>query len=183
MPATTETIEIPLNKKKILLLFAGTLVFFSVCAWIAIGRSTGEENISTKLAVFSYAGLLLFGFIGISLSKKLFVKHAGLIIDDNGIVDNAGGLAGEYILWSDIENITRFEIQGQNLVMIQVKNPQFYIDRESSFLKRKAMALNLKLYGTPVCISANTLSTSFNTLYATLQAGFYKKKQKDAIVE
>jgi hypothetical protein len=176
MSISESSIEIPLNKKKMILLFIGSVVLFSASAWIAIGKPGGEENISTKLTVFSYAGLLLFGFAGIALSKKLFQKHPGLIIDENGIVDNAGGLAAGYILWSDIENISRFEIQGQDFVMIQVKNPQYYIDRENSFLKRKAMALNLRLYGTPVCISANTLSIKFGELYTVLNTRFLKKK-------
>lgn len=168
-------IEIPLNKKKIVLLLSASVVLFTLGLWIVFGKpeieNTSRFN-STKLQIAAYGAILLFGFANIALSKKLFDKTPGLVIDNNGITDNAGSLSGGLILWSDIENISKFQVQGQDFLLIQVKNPDYYIDRQTSTLKRKAMSLNKKVYGTPIFISANALYINFQELFQMVNSRF-----------
>lgn len=52
----------------------------------------------------------------------------------------------------------------QKFLMIIVKNPQEYIDKVTSPLKRNAMKMNYKIYGSPISISANALKTDFEKL-------------------
>ena len=175
---STNSIEISLNKKKIGLLLGFALVMFSIGCWIVFGNPSNENASqfnSTKLLIAGYAAILLFGFGIISLSKKLFDKTPGLVIDNNGITDNAGALAGGLVLWSDIENISKFQVKAQDFLLIQVKNPDYYIDRQASTLKRKAMSLNKRLYGTPIFISANTLNIDFQELFQLVNSRLHQK--------
>jgi hypothetical protein len=173
------SIEIPLNKKKMAFLLALSLVLFSIGLWIVFGNPEVENTSgfhSTKLQIAGYGAILLFGLTTIALSKKIFDTSPGLVIDNNGITDSAGALSGGLVLWSDIENISKFQVQGQDFLLIQVKNPDYYIDRQTSTLKRKAMSLNKKLYGTPIFISANTLNINFQELFQTVNYRFQQNK-------
>ena len=61
-------------------------------------------------------------------------------------------------------------------LMLHVKNPQFYIDKQTSLFKRKAMELNSKMYGTPLSLTANGLTISFDHLLTTLTDKFQEKR-------
>lgn len=52
----------------------------------------------------------------------------------------------------------------QKFLMIIVKNPQEYIDQITNPIKRNAMKMNYKSYGSPISISANALKTDFDKL-------------------
>ncbi len=65
--------------------------------------------------------------------------------------------------------------------MLQVNNPQEYIDKQTSWIKRKSMTLNYKMYGTPICISATGLNIPFHELYTLVTEKF--DEQKSIVVE
>jgi hypothetical protein len=48
--------------------------------------------------------------------------------------------------------------------MLEVKNPQDYIDKQTSGFKRKMMQMNLNMYGTPLSITSNSLKIKFEEL-------------------
>ena len=93
----------------------------------------------------------------------------GLIIDQTGLTDNSSGVSAGQILWSDIEDISVLEIHRQKIIMLQVRNPQDYIDKQTSGFKRKMMQMNYKMYGTPLSITSNGLKVSFDELLSTLK--------------
>ena len=55
------------------------------------------------------------------------------------------------------------------LILVVVRHPQGYIDRQRSGSKRRLMQANLRAYGTPISLSAGTLATEVAPLYALLQ--------------
>jgi hypothetical protein len=171
MTTLGERIEIPLSKSKIVLMLVGALAFVAVGFWFVIAPPV-IENLHwanpTKIAVVGYATILFFGLCAFYLIRKLPDNKAGLVIDDIGLVDNSSGLAAGQILWSDIENISVIEIHRQKLIMLHVKNPHDYIDRQTSLFRRKGMEMNNRMYGTPLSMTANGLKTSFDNLLTTL---------------
>lgn len=84
------------------------------------------------------------------------------------MIDNSSGVSGGEILWVDIENIKVIEIHRQKIILVLVKNPQEYIDKQSKSFKRKLMKLNYDMYGTPLSIASNGLKISFDELFAIL---------------
>ena len=171
MTTSGERIEIPLSKSRIILMFLGALAFVAIGLWFIIDPPTIENSYwgsPTKLAVIGYASVIVFGICAVLFSLKLGDKKPGLIVDDIGLIDNSGALSGGQVLWSDIENISVFEIHKQKLIMLEVKNPQDYINRQANLFKRKGMELNNKMYGTPLSITTNGLKTSFDDLMKIL---------------
>ncbi|MCU0386107.1 MAG: hypothetical protein MUE38_08760 [Flavihumibacter sp.] len=166
-----EQIEIPLSKKKLVLLLAGSLVFVAAGIWFLINPPKINNALfgnPTFILVISIAAILFFGTIAVFIARKLPENKPGLIIDSLGLTDNSSGISAGQILWSDLENISVIEINRQKLILLEVKNPQDYIDRQTSGLKRKLMQLNYKSYGTPLSISSNSLQIEFNELVTLL---------------
>jgi len=164
-------IEIALSKSKIVLMLFGALIFVAIGLWFVIYPPNIENSNwgnPTKIAIGGYAAILFFGLCAIFIFRKLFDNKPGLIIDNKGLIDNSSGLSADHILWIDIEKISIIEIHGQKLIMLHVINPQHYIDSQKNSFKRKGMKLNSKLYGTPLCITANGLKISFDRLFALL---------------
>ena len=179
MRSSEQTIEIPLNKTKIVMMMIGSLIFVIIGFWFVIAPPEIENSFwgdQTKLAIIGYASIFFFGLCAYFFIRKLPDNKPGLVIDDSGLIDNSGGFSAGPISWSDIEDISVMQIQKQKMIMIYVRNPQEYIDRQTSFLKRKGMQLSYKSYGTPINISSTGLKTSFDELYSEIINKFQQKR-------
>jgi hypothetical protein len=61
-------------------------------------------------------------------------------------------------------------------LVIILKKPGKYIERESNFLKRIAMRMNYKISGSPIHILVSFLDTDLNTLNVMIANKRYQKK-------
>lgn len=181
MSKSIQTIEIELSKKKLLLMLIGSLAFVAIGLWFIISPPISSNSFKTNpiiLAVSGYASILFFGVCAIFLFKKLADNKLGLIIDQKGITDNSSGVSAGEILWCDIEDISVIKIHSQNIIMMQIKNPQDYIDRQTSPFKRRLMQMNYKMYGSPVSLTSNGLKISFDELLSILKGKLMEYQYK-----
>jgi hypothetical protein len=171
MTDTKLRLEIPLNKSKIVLMFLAALVFVIIGLWFVINPPEIKNAFwghPAKIAILGYASLIFFGLCAFLFVRKLSDNKPGLIIDETGLTVNSSGMSGGHVLWSDIEAFSVMEVHKQRLIMLHIKNPQLYIDRQTNLLKRKTMQLNNRMYGTPLSISSNSLKVSFERLVTLL---------------
>lgn len=171
MTAIGQPIEIPLSKKKLTLMVIGSLIFVVLGILFVTNPEKYTSSIMRSPTIIFIAGLasiLFFGLCFFFICKKLGDKSPGLVISDEGILDNSSGVSGGQIKWTEINDISVIKIHRQKLIMLQVKNPQDYIERQTSGLKRKMMKINYKMYGTPLSITSNGLEISFDELLSTL---------------
>ena len=182
MTHSESQIEIPLNKSKIVMMFIGSLAMVAVGIWFVISPPTIRNSYwgdPTKLAIVGYASIVLFGFLAVIFSRKLPDKKPGLIIDNSGLTDNSGALSVGHISWSDVEDISVLEIQRNKMLMIHVKDPHKYIDRQTNLIKRKLMQMNNNSYGTPISITTSGLKTSFDELFRLLIKKFEDTRKNE----
>ena len=171
MTALGQPIEIPLSKKKLTLMVIGSLIFVVLGILFVTSPEKYTSSIMrspTIIFISGLASILFFGLCFFFILKKLGDKSPGLIISDEGIMDNSSGVSVGQIKWTEIEDISVIKVYRQKLIMLQIKNPQDYIDKQTSSFKRKMMTINYKMYGTPVSLTANGLKISFNELLSTL---------------
>jgi hypothetical protein len=171
MKTSGQRLEIPASKSKIILMLLAALAFVAVGLWFVISPPAISNSFwgdPTKIAIVGYASIIVFGLCAFWLIRKIPDSKPALVIDDTGLVDNSGFVSAGEISWSDIEGISVIEIQRQKLIMVHVKNPKLYIERQTSVFKRKSMELNNKMYGTPISITANGLKISFESLWTIL---------------
>ncbi|AXY74261.1 hypothetical protein D3H65_09865 [Paraflavitalea soli] len=175
-----QPISIPLSKTKILLLLAGAILFVVGGCWMLVKAPTVSNPVLSNIYVVRTVGVaavLFFGLCAVYAARKLFSTRPGFVIDDFGITDNSGGISVGAIPWSDMLNITIMMAQRQKFIMIHVKNPEDYINKQTSFIKRKMMQMNHKAYGSPLALSANSLRTSFGELFNLLRDQFEKRNK------
>lgn len=168
---TNHQIEIKLSKRKLFLLFLGSLVFVALGWGLIIDPTAFRKPTVINMVTIRTVGVasvLLFGLCVIVAVIKLFQTKPGLIIGEAGITDRSSAIPAGFIPWSDITDIYQIEVAKQKLLLIDVKNPSMYISRQTNRLKRKSVEMNYTRYGTPVCISAHALQYSFDELKTLL---------------
>jgi len=167
-----EQIEIPLSRTKMTITFLVSLIFIGLGIWFVISPPIVNSHIfgnPTLILIVGITAVLFFGFVAITIFRKFSDNKAGLIINKQGIIDNSSGVSAGLIPWTDIEELKVLQVVSQKFLMIIVKNPQAYLDRVSNPIKRNAMKMNFKSYGSPISISPNALKTDFDTLKQQLE--------------
>ena len=178
----TEKIEIALSKDKLVLMLIGALTFVIIGIWLVVAPPTINNLFfgnPTRLLIIGIVAIVFFGLCAVYIARKIPDNKPGLIIDKTGLTDNSSGVAAGQILWSDIENISVLEIHRQKLIMLVVKNPQDYIDKQTSGFKRKMMQMNFNMYGTPLSITSNSLKINFDELLKILDYHFQESRKQN----
>ncbi|MDH4472782.1 MAG: STM3941 family protein [Fluviicola sp.] len=163
-----EHIEIPLSKTKMTLTLLGSLAFVGIGIWFLIKPPKISNPIlgnPTLIIAVGLASILFFGFVAVSIFRKLSSKNVGLIISRQGVTDNSSGVSAGLIPWTDIQEINVSQVMSQKFLLLIVRNPQEYLDNVRNPIKRTAMKANYKMYGSPISISAKVLDTDFDRLH------------------
>ncbi|MDR2222926.1 MAG: hypothetical protein LBE34_09310 [Flavobacteriaceae bacterium] len=174
-------IIIPLSKAKMALLMFACFVFVALGVCFVFAPPQGNHAIYNNpyiLFVIGIASIILFTFFAILYIKKMFDPKPGLIINNQGIWDNATAVSAGLIPWKDILSIEEVEAYSQKFILVVVSNPEEYLNKVTNSFKRKAIEANFKQYGTPISISANGLKISKNQLIKLLieQSKKYKEQ-------
>lgn len=167
-----EQIEIPLSKTKMILTFLGSLMFVGLGIWFLTNPPKSNHWLfgnPTIIFIAGIASVLFFGLVAVIIFRKFSDKKPGLIINKEGITDNSSGVSAGLIPWTDIQEITISQVMNQKFLMFIVRNPEFYLEKVTNPLKRNAMKMNYKTYGSPISISANALQTNFDDLHKLLE--------------
>lgn len=161
-------ISIPLSKGKILLIVVGSLAF--VIGGIFIFMLANDQNRYHPLLMQTVGvlGVVFFSWTGFMSLKKFFDTQPGLVINQKGITDNSSGVSVGFIPWKDITEIKSTQIALTKFLIIQLNNPEDYLDRCIRPIQKRLLKANYKKYGTPVSISVNTLKVKFKPLVQIL---------------
>jgi hypothetical protein len=178
-------IKIPISKAKTVMMFIGSLLF----VFMGVSFLGDPEKFQTTyrnynpffISIVGVASIIFFGFAAIILFKRLFQKKAGLILDEEGIVYDTKSLINNKIYWKDIDQLSVYALFGQKFVIIKVTNPQEYIEKETSSVKRNLLAFNFKNYESPFNITASGLQISFDDLFSLLNSELGKRKLTNII--
>jgi hypothetical protein len=168
------------SKSKLIKLTLASIVFVSMGLFIVWYQPEVSNTFFNNPPVKYGAAIasIIFGLLGlIYFLWKLKDAKPGLIIDASGITDNASAVAAGFIPWKDIKDITLTQVMNQSFIMIIVHDPESYIQRQTSAIKRTLMNLNYKHYASPINITANGLSITLPELKAKLDLFWQQHKQ------
>ena len=179
---TTEMnkIEIPFSKTKIFLLLIGALVFVFIGTFFIINPDKFISRIMRNtqiIRIAGIAGVLFFGAVSIYGTKKMFDDRVGLTIDDNGIIDNTNASSIGLIKWSDITEIRTEQVMSTKCLLIFTSDPNGILEKVSG-MKRKLMAGNIKMFGTPLSITSTTLKYNFSDLEKLLKDRLNQQRER-----
>lgn len=171
-----DQIEIPLSKTKLWLLNIGSILFVLISIWMLIANVGFHRYNPIVVKLAAIAGILFFGATSFFGFKKLFDKKFGLIINEEGILDNTSGISVGLIKWDDIVDIQINQVMTNKFISIYVKNQDEYIAKAKNKMMARIMKSNIRMVGTPISISSNTLSYNFNNLKELIFSSFDKYK-------
>jgi len=173
-----DKIEIPLSKNKLFLIIGGSLLFVVLGIWL-VANAAGFQEHSMGLLRNPFvvkgvgiSGIVFFGFTTIYGIRKVFDKKVGLLIDSKGITDNSNASSIGLIEWNDISEIKTQQVMSTKFLLINVVNPEKYIGKATSGMKARLMRANMKMYGTPLSITSNTLKFDFEKLEELIQSEY-----------
>lgn len=180
----TNSQEFKLSKSKLLFLMLLTFVFITLGIAFIKNPEGFVSNLFRSPDLILSVGIVAVIFSGLCLIvilKKMFDTKPGIIIDDNGIFDNASGISAGFIPWEDIIEIKETKVSNQSFINIVVKNPQDYINRQKNILMRKLAEVNYKSFGTVIGIPSNALDCKFEDLIKAMKLRF--EDYKNSVVE
>lgn len=160
---------IPVNKSKPVRYFSGAAVLMVLGLLLIVtpGWFTYAQD-PVILKAIGYIFIIFFGALVLLYGQRVFDKKPGMVLDDEGFIDYTSGVNTGKVLWEDVTDIFVKEGMGQQFIMLKVRDPEKYIEREKNPLKIRIMQMNNRLYETPINISAKTVKMSFDALYQLL---------------
>lgn len=176
-----DRIEIPLSKSKLLLILLGGLAFVIIGVIFIINP---ERFVSARMSnpellrLLGIASIVFFGALTMYAIKKLLGNPIGLVIDEEGIIDNTNAAGIGLIKWADITGLERVQVKSTKILLVHISNPEEYLNRTKGF-KKLLIKGNYNMYGTPLSITSNTLKYNFNDLERLIAERLLKKKQTE----
>jgi len=172
-----ERIAIPLSKGKLLLMALGGAAFAALGLLLfldADGTARRRSPLLTKAVGVVCVGF--FGLVAVQAGAKVLSTSPGLVIDAEGLVDNASGVAAGRIPWSDIKKIGISRSEARQFLTIELRDPQKYV-RRARLVKRAFLTQNMTYFGSPVHIPADTLRIQFDDLVKLVRESHAKYKR------
>lgn len=152
-----ERVVIHPSRAKLALLSAGALAFVAAGVWMVfLGR------------IYGVLGIVFFGACAGYGIWRLVVPRALLLIDRQGIDDNASAVGGGRIPWSEITGCGVCAVHGQQMVGIGLVDPAAHLARLGP-VKRRSVRFNLKAGLPPVMIPQNVLPLGAAELVAEIE--------------
>lgn len=149
------TIEIPINKSRIVLLTFLFIAVITVAILFAYYLSL-DGIFSIKLIlvlVIAIPVLLLVLWIG---TKKIISKKPGLVLDNMGVLDNANLSETGIIPWNNISQVNMVNHQHSYFIILHLKNTDSILNKLQSTRLRLAKN-NIQAFGSPVAINVSNL--------------------------
>lgn len=171
--------EIKLSKKKLVIGVLASVLLVLLGLFFLFGNI--DNDAASDLLIIRGSGallVLLFGFsIVLNLQKLFSSKYSvGLVIDEDGISDRTNLKAVGLIKWEDITGIKTEVLPGAKFLYVYTRNPDEYMARVKSGVKRKTMWADAKMFGSPFAIPGKLLQCKFADLEKLVNDAFNEKK-------
>ncbi len=147
-PASHPDIVLYPSRWKMALIALGGLLF-ALCAPVL--WASGDPFIRAV----AVADVLFFGFCALFALGRLLRPRPSLVLDQRGITDNASATGAGFIAWEEIAAVGMTSLGTNRFLVIIPHDTQAILARQPPF-KRKVMAANMGLVGSPVTIPGHT---------------------------
>ncbi len=160
-----EDIVIFPSRKKLVLLAIMAIVFVALGVWII----KKPETYWLIRVLGGYLGVAFFSFcLGYALLRLIKPKPS-LVINDEGVFDNASAVGAGMLKWSEIAEVKISSFMGQRFLSIVPNNPEEILQRQS-IIKRWLMTANRGLVDSPFNVPETALTLKLEEVLSLIDA-------------
>ena len=151
--------EVPLDRWKLLGLCLGALAFVALGVFLI--REPGRKGLWAQF--MGAVTVAFFGAVGVAVLFRLLRPGPAILIDDDGIVDDASGVSLGRIRWDQVGAIDEYRVDDQAFLSIKVKDVEALIAQQP-FWKRRIIRANLRMGAAAVNIPQASLGIKLSDL-------------------
>ncbi len=172
----TKKIEISLSKRKSLFAFVASVII-AIVGVVVMEMSAPFPYVDAEVVRFVLLICVVIFFVFSLLAlRKLIDRRPGLIIDENGIVDNSGPIKLWLIEWKDITHIETGKISSTKFLILHTDNPTKYLSRVKGAVTKYIMKQNYEMCGSPLTMTSGALKINFKELEALIHREWGKHR-------
>lgn len=164
----TDEVVVPLEKMKIFGLIVLGVLMVAVALWVGLLPAHATRYPVGLLRGIGVVGGGFFGLASLFHIVRLFDHGPGLIVDRQGIVDRTTYTSVGRIPWADIQGL---RVGGRGLskyLIVDVLDPDKFFNH-GNMLQRTLRAINSLFIGSPVWLTAKSLSVGFADMVALVE--------------
>jgi hypothetical protein len=158
---------VPASRTKLVALALGAAGFVLAGVWMMVIVAKGSVFI-TMVGAFS---VVFFGLLGVYAMRRLIWPTPAVVINREGIWDNASALGVGFIAWDDIARLHEYRFRSQLFLGIVPKDLEAVLANQPLW-KRQAIRANLLLGVDPINIPQGILPMTVSELLREVQARF-----------
>jgi hypothetical protein len=153
------------SRRKLLLYAVGALIF--IAGGIFILRTPSIPWFDKVIG--GYGGVAFFGLCLVYLLYRVIKPSPSLIINHEGIFDNASALGVGLLRWSEIADVQIYQFLNQRFLGIVPTNVDRVLERQSA-MKRWLLKMNQRYFvSAPFNIPENVLPIRLEDVLAQIQ--------------
>jgi len=160
----SETI-IYLRRGRLVFAALGSVAFVAGGFFLMMHPELADEWMAQLIGAIS---ILFFGAASFYILFRLVKPKPAVILRDDGIIDQASGLAAGFIPWSEITSVHIATMHYQRFLCLVPSHPDLVLAQQSA-AKRALMQANIGLVGTPVAIPMDYLNMPGDQLLAEVE--------------
>ena len=168
IPASDEFV-VPMSRPKLLAFALGSFAFVCGGAWMI--RDAAALGWTVEMMIFlplSLATAAFFGLIGVYAVQRLIRPEPAIVINRQGIVDNASLVSVGFIPWDNILEIQETQYNSSVFLGIVPKNLDALLAQQPAW-KRMLIRANKFLTGFPVAIPQTVLPLTVSDLLSWIE--------------
>lgn len=107
--------------------------------------------------------------------RKIFDNNPGLVIDNDGILNNSNMFSSIFIPFTDIKELQIVHVLSTKILILHVWNNKKYTETAKSLIAKKLMLANQYKYGSPISITSGSLKINFEDLTNLITSEWAKR--------
>ncbi|NJC28383.1 STM3941 family protein [Neolewinella antarctica] len=156
------------SKKKSYLAILACLLFVGLGVF-TLALDTNGTGSAMIMTVIGWLNIILFTLGAVFFASRLRKKQLPLEITDEGIRDNSSFITPGLTRWEDIKGFRFKKAIPQSVILIDVHDPEAYVQKVDHPTLRANMRHNVKTLGSPAIINTTAIDVSPRKLFELLQ--------------
>lgn len=177
--------HVAFHKIRLAALALTCLAFVVLGVWIMVTEPPHFDGFDRSVlgvidVVIGSQAVLFFGGGLVVIMRMILQREPALELTDEGFVDRSSLVAAGFVPWSDVVGLRQYDTFGQRFLVVKVADPKKYVQRHG-MVPRFFATMNVKMVGSPVSLTANSMRIDQATLYSVFKTHVERRSNDPAM--